>query len=60
MAKTVLGYRAEVVGSLLRPEYLKEAFDRLIVARSTKRSSSRPKIAPRSTRSRCKSPAAST
>ncbi len=28
MAKTVLGYRAEVVGSLLRPEYLKEAFDR--------------------------------
>ena len=28
MAKTALGYRAEVVGSLLRPEYLKEAFDR--------------------------------
>ena len=28
MAKSALGYRAEVVGSLLRPEYLKEAFDR--------------------------------
>ena len=28
MAKTALGYRAEVVGSLLRPEYLKDAFDR--------------------------------
>jgi 5-methyltetrahydropteroyltriglutamate--homocysteine methyltransferase len=28
MAKSRLGYRAEVVGSLLRPEYLKDAFDR--------------------------------
>ncbi len=27
MTKTVLGYRAEVVGSLLRPDYLKRAFD---------------------------------
>jgi 5-methyltetrahydropteroyltriglutamate--homocysteine methyltransferase len=28
MAKTALDYHAEVVGSLLRPEYLKAAFDR--------------------------------
>jgi 5-methyltetrahydropteroyltriglutamate--homocysteine methyltransferase len=27
MTKTTLGYRAEVVGSLLRPEYLKQAFE---------------------------------
>ena len=28
MGKTPLPYRSEVVGSLLRPDYLKDAFDR--------------------------------
>lgn len=27
LARTKLAYRAEVVGSLLRPDYLKQAFD---------------------------------
>ena len=60
MAKTALGYRAEVVGSLLRPEYLKEAFDRFDRDEIGRTSWSRRRIARRSRRSRSRRPAAST
>ena len=38
MGKTALPYRSEVVGSLLRPGYLKDAFERFIAASSPRRS----------------------